>query len=228
VLAPVAAGGAPDAAGRRREMTIVWWIVGIVVTVVAVTFFIGLLLTVLFITGGPSTDLVCTDSVSGVERAVQSTAPLSDALQARLDALDDQLDAGSAGQVNFNESDATSRSLQFALEHDIPVTELVVCFLDGGIIEGRAELDLGELVGALGLLGGSVKAEARGTVDLSGASIRVDLTDFSVGNVPGFATNLAEGPLEDLINNALADDAQLDHSYALAVEEINAVLSGTP
>ena len=208
-------------------MTVVWWIVGIVVTVVVLVIGLGVVLTALFVTGGPSTDLVCTDSVSGVERTVQSTVPLSDALQARLDALDDQLDAGSAGQVNFNESDATSRALQFALEEDIPITELVICFGENGVIEGRAKVDLGELVGALGILGGSVKAEAKGTVDFSGGVIRIDLTGFSVGNAPGFGSNLAEGPLEDLINEALAD-VTLDHGYAFSVEEINAELSGTP
>ena len=208
-------------------MTVVWWIVGIVVTVGVLVIGLGFALTVLFVTGGPSTDLVCTDSVSGAERTVQSTAPLSDALQARLDALDDQLDVGSAGQVNFNESDATSRTLQFALEEGIPITELVICFHDNGVIEGRAKVDLGELVGALGIFGGSVKAAASGTVDLSGGVIRIDLTDFSVGNAPGFGSNLAEGPLEDLINEALAE-VTLDHGYAFSVEEINATLSGTP
>ena len=208
-------------------MTVVWWFVGIGVTLAVAAVGIGLLLTALFVTGGPSTDLVCTDSVSGSERPVRSTVALSDELQARLDRLDDRLDAGSAGQVSLTESDATSRALLFALEEDLPISELVICFHDNGVIEGRAQVDLGELVGALGILGGSVKAEANVTVDTSGGTIRVDLTNFSVGNVPGFATDLAEGPLEDLINEALADEG-IEHVYSLGVQEIEAVLSGTP
>ena len=45
--------------------------------------------------------------------------------------------------------------------------------------------------------------------------------------MPGFATDLAEGPLEDLINEALADEG-IEHVYSLGVQEIEAVLSGTP
>lgn len=148
-------------------MTVVWWVIGVVVTLVVVVVGLGVLTTALVLTGGPSTDLVCTDSVSGAERTVQSTVALSDALQARLDALDDQLDAGSAGQGNFNESDATARALQYALEFeaDIPIEELVICFQDGGVIEARAKVDVGPF-------GGTVKAQAKATVDLSGGSIR--------------------------------------------------------
>ena len=103
----------------------------------------------------------------------------------------------------------------------------MICFHDGGVIEGRARVDLGELVGALGTLGGSVKAEANATLDLSGGAMQINLTDFSVGNVPGFATSLAEGPLEDLINEALAD-ILLEHSYSLSVQQQDALLAGTP
>ncbi len=208
-------------------MTIVWWFVGIAVTVAVLVIGSGGLLAVLLVTGGPPTDLVCADSMSGAERTVRSTAPLSDALQARFDALDDQLNQGNAGQVDFNESDATSRALQFVLEEDLPVTEVVVCFHDGGVIEIRAKVDLGELVGALAVLEGDVRAEATGTFDFSGGSIRIDLTSLNVGNVPGFATDFAEEPLEELINEALAEQA-LDHGYSLRVEEANAALSGTP
>ena len=199
-----------------------WWVIGVAVTLVVVVVGLGVLTTALVLTGGPSTDLVCTDSVSGAERTVQSTVVLSDALQARLDALDDQLDAGSAGQVNFNESDAMSRALQYALEFgaDIPIEELVICFQDGGVIEARAKVDVGPF-------GGTVKAQAKATVDLSGGTIRIELTDFSVGNLPGFANFLIEGTLEDEINDVLADET-LDHSYSFSVEEINALLSGTP
>ena len=69
-------------------------------------------------------------------------------------------------------------------------------------------------------------AGCRGRFIIPGV-IRIDLTGFSVGNAPGFGSNLAEGPLEDLINEALAD-VTLDHGYAFSVEEINAELSGTP
>jgi hypothetical protein len=208
-------------------MPFLWWFVGLFVTACLFVIGLGVLLTVLFVTGGPSTDLVCNDSISGAERTVLSSVALSDALQARLDALDGQLDTGSAAQVNLSESDATSRSLHFALEEGLLITELVICFHDGGVIEGRARVDLGELVGALGTLGGSVKAEANATLDLSSGVIQIDLTDFSAGNVPGFATGLAEGPLEDLINEALAD-VLLDHSYLLSVEQQAALLDGTP
>ena len=115
-----------------------------------------------------------------------------------------------------------SRALQYALEFgaDIPIEELAICFQDGGVIEARAKVDVGPF-------GGTVKAQAKATVDLSGGTIRIELTDFSVGNLPGFANFLIEGTLEDEINDVLADET-LDHSYSFSVEEINALLSGTP
>ena len=208
-------------------MTVVWWFVGIGVTLAVAAVGIGLLLTALFVTGGPSTDLVCTDSVSGSERPVRSTVALSDELQARLDRLDDRLDAGSAGQVSLTESDATLARAAVRAGGG-PADQRA------GDLLPRQRRDRGPGAGRprrarrrarhprrLG------EAEANATVDTSGGTIRVDLTNFSVGNVPGFATDLAEGPLEDLINEALADEG-IEHVYSLGVQEIEAVLSGTP
>ena len=206
--------------------TILSWIVGLVLMFVVLGVVLGFAATALFATGGPSTDLVCEDSVSGAERSVGSIATTGDQLQARIEGLDAQLDAGRPGNVSFTESEATSRAMQFIVEHDIPVKQVIICFEDGNIVRGRAELDLGGLVMPLGVGGASAKAEAVGTLDLSGEHPVVELHDFSAGNMPGFAVDLAKGPLEDAINAGLAQVVDLDHTYTLTVAEESATLAG--
>ena len=209
-------------------MTIVWWVVGVLVAVAVVIVGAGVILTALLVSGGPSTDLICSDDLSGTERTVRSTPQLSDALQTKIDALEDQLDLGQSGLVSFDESDTTSRATQFALANGLPVTEIVICFHDNGIVEGRAKVDLGEISDFLGVFGGSVKARALGTVDFSGPHPVVTINEIDVGSAPGFAIDIAEGPIEDIINEALEEEVNLDHDFGLLTQEGSAQLSGSP
>ena len=151
-------------------------------------------------------------------REVESTPALAQQLQAKLDELDAQLDAGQAASISFDESEATSRGRQFLEEENAPIADLKICFnADGPSASGNLEA----------VLGLDITAKVSADLFLDGEHPRVDNLDIDVGAVPGFAAGGFEGVVEDVINDQL-EHISLEHQLTITFGEGTATLSGQP
>jgi len=152
------------------------------------------------------------------DREVESSPALAQQLQAKLDELDAQLDAGQAASISFDESEATSRGRQFLEEENAPIADLKICFnADGPSASGNLEA----------VLGLDITAKVSADLFLDGEHPRVDNLDIDVGAVPGFAAGGFEGVVEDVINDQL-EHISLEHQLTITFGEGTATLSGQP
>ena len=152
------------------------------------------------------------------DREVQTSDALAQQFQGKLDAFNDQLDAGQAASFTFDESEATSRGRQFLEDENAPIEDLKVCFNPEGPSAS------GNLSAALGL---DVSVKVSGHLDFSGEHPRVDDLDIDVGGAPGFITGGFEGIVQDVINDQLAH-IDSEHQLAITFGEGTATLSGQP
>jgi len=152
------------------------------------------------------------------DREVDITASLAQQLQGKLDAMDDELDGGQASSFTFDESEATSRGVEFLEENNAPIDDLKVCFSTEGPSAS------GTLDAVLGL---NVKVKVSGNVDLSGEHPRITDLDIDVGSVPGFITGGFEGIVKDVINDQM-DKIDIEHDLTVTFGEGTATLSGQP
>jgi hypothetical protein len=152
------------------------------------------------------------------DREVVVSSALAEALQDKLDTFDEQLDAGQAASFTFDESEATSRGIEFLEENNAPIDDLKVCFnSDGPSASGKVSA----------VAGLDLDVKASGNVDLSGEHPRVDDLDIDVGRVPGFVTGGLEGLIKDVINDQL-DHIDVEHRLTITFGEGTATLSGQP
>jgi hypothetical protein len=152
------------------------------------------------------------------DREVASNPALAQQLQAKLDELNAQLDAGQAASITFDESEATSRGRQFLEDENAPIADLKICLnVDGPSASGNLEA----------VLGLDVTAKVSGDLLLDGEHPRVDNLDVDVGAVPGFAAGGFEGVVEDVINDQL-EHISIEHQLTITFGEGTAVLSGQP
>ncbi|HJX61630.1 MAG TPA: hypothetical protein VJ578_03585 [Dehalococcoidia bacterium] len=152
------------------------------------------------------------------DREIEFSPALAEQLQAKLDDLDAQLDAGQAASITFDESEATSRGRRFLDEENAPVADLKICLNpDGPSASGSLEA----------VLGLDVTAKVSGDLFLDGEHPRVDNLDIDVGTVPGFAAGGFEGVVEDVINDQL-EHISLEHQLTITFGEGMATLSGQP
>jgi hypothetical protein len=151
-------------------------------------------------------------------RDVETSSALAQQLQAKLDRFDEQLDAGQAASITFDESEATSRGQEFLEEHNAPIDDLKVCFNSEGPSAS------GKVSAVAGL---DLNVKASGKVNLSGAHPRVDDIDIDVGRVPGFITGGLEGVIKDVINDQM-DHIDIEHQLTITFGEGTATLSGQP
>jgi len=151
-------------------------------------------------------------------REVQSSSTLADQLQAKLDQLNAQLDAGQPASITFDESEATSRGRRFLDDENAPIADLKICFSSDGPSAS------GSLDAVLGL---DVTAKVSGDFLLDGEHPRVDNLDIDVGAVPGLAAGGFEGAVEGVINDQL-EHISLDHQLTITFGEGTATLSGQP
>jgi hypothetical protein len=140
------------------------------------------------------------------------------AFQAKLDNLNDQLDAGQPGSFQFTESEAASRAVQFLDEHDAPIEDLKVCFRENQA-SASATVDIP--------FGPNVEAKLTGTLDLTGETPKLNV-DIDVGSVPGFVTGTVEWLVERIADDQLVEIDLEEHDYRLEFAEGTATLSGTP
>ena len=151
-------------------------------------------------------------------REVESSPALAEQLQAKLDDLDAQLDAGQAASITFDESEATSRGRQFLEEENAPVADLKICLNpDGPSASGNLDA----------VLGLDVTAKVSGDLFLDSEHPRVDNLDIDVGAVPGFAAGGFEGVVEEVINDQL-EHINIEHQLTITFGEGTATLSGQP
>jgi hypothetical protein len=152
------------------------------------------------------------------DRQVESDPALAQQLQAKLDQLNAQLDAGQAASFTFDESEATSRGRQFLDDENAPIADLKICFSSDGPSAS------GSLDAVLGL---DVTAKVSGDLFLDGQHPRVDNLDIDVGAVPGFVTGGFEGTIKDVINDQL-EHINIEHQLTITFGEGTATLSGQP
>ncbi len=167
----------------------------------------------LAITGGPA------DCQPGGGPIVVSDA-LSDAFQQKWDEFDATLDAGSPASVTFSESEVTSRAVNWINNEDGPdFDDAQICFHDG----------YGEATGTLRSWGiFDVKFQLRGTAELTGNRLLIDIEDIDIGNVPDPLHLWFEGQLEDPIEEGLDNLGLEPHSYTLTLTEGSVTVEGVP
>ncbi len=131
-------------------LRLISWLLALLIIglpVAAIAFF------VLAITGSPG-------SCEEEGRPITAEPSQAASFQQDLDQLKAALDAGQAASVVLDDREATSRARLWSDEHDLPISDIVVCFsAEGGAASGKIDIpflpvDVGVLI--------------RGTVDLTG------------------------------------------------------------
>ena len=141
-------------------------IFGIIVAVVVVIVVVGALLVV---AGKPAS---CVDRMATVSPAA------SQALRSKWDQFKVQAAARPAS-VTFNESEVTSRGVEFLQGQQMAVEGLQVFLCQEGYAQAT-----GVYTGA----GVGIDVLVQGTLDLSGPNPRLDFQKIQAGNLPGFLT----------------------------------------
>ena len=186
-------------------------LLGILAGIITLFVIFVVVTAVLAVAGGPG---ACTPGGG----PISITAANATAFQSKWDAMDDTLDMGQAASADFNESEVSSRADNYISdESDAPFEDVRVCLHDG-FGEGSAKLSV---------LGIDVEVKVTGTMTLTGTTPVANITKIEVGAVPGFATDLIEGIVEDAIEDGLKD-IELNHDYAPTISEGNANIQGTP
>ena len=188
----------------RLVMTVIGGLVGVVVVVVVVVVAAAFV-------GSPG------ECDSG-DREVRVSPAAAQQFQAKLDQLNEQLDAGQAASFTFDESEATSRGREFLDEQNAPIEDLKVCFNpEGPSASGKVSAVAGQ----------NLDVKVSGKANLSGKHPRIDDLSVDVGLVPGFVTGGLEGLLEGVINDQF-DHIDIEHQLTITFGEGTATLSGQP
>lgn len=179
-------------------------IVGVPLTII--TFFL------LVLAGSPG-------SCEAEDRPITYDALRAVSFQEKWGQLDDALNADQLSTAVFDESEATSRARIWADEHDVPVSDLYLCFNpEGGAISGKVDIPF---------FPGDVDVLIRGTMDLTGERPEFVVEEIEVGRLPGPLTDLVEGFINNLIDDQ-TEDLELSHDYGLTFGEGEVTVSGQP
>src|SRR3970040_631105 len=162
---------------------------------------------VLAFTGGPAP---CTPGGG----PITVSAANAGTLDTKWDDFTRSLSGGSAGSVNFNESEISS-----FVDREVgdPFSDPRVCIHDG----------YGEGTASLEILGFDAKIRVKGNMDLTGAHPVAKLDDIEVGNVPDFLIDV----VKDFVESAIDDETKkvdLNHPMTPTLTEGDAKLDGTP
>ncbi len=139
--------------------------------------------------------------------------------QTAWDGFQATLDSGQATTVTFNESEVSSRAQQWLDERDSPITELRICFTEGGA-GASAKIDVPFMPGDIDVL-------VRGTLILTGGQVELDIDEVEVGGLPGPLND----PVQSFVDDMIADetiDLELERDYQLAFSEGSVTVSGQP
>ena len=145
---------------------------------IVIIFGMGIVGTALLITGTPQP---C------VDRQVLVSPAASQSLKGKWDGFRAQVASGPAS-VTFNESEVTSRGVEYLKDKDVPLNDLQVYLCAQGY---------GEAMGTLDVLGRDVRTIIRGSLDLSKDKPRLDVQSIRAGNLPsGVATRIVNEILD--------------------------------
>jgi hypothetical protein len=121
------------------------------------------------------------------DREIPVSPEASQALKQKWDAFAAQAAAGPAN-VTFNESEVTSRGVEYLDEKDVPLNDLQVYLCPDGY---------GEATGTVNALGRDINVLIRGTLDLSADQPRIDVQKIEAGNLPsGVGTTIVNQILD--------------------------------
>ena len=144
------------------------------------------------VVAGVAVVLVLTGSPEACSDRVISPSPQARVeLQNKWDGFKLQASTGVA-EVIFNETEVTSRGIEFLNKEGVPLENLQVFFCGQGFADVTATF-----VGG----GPAVDLLARGTLDISGDRPKVEIESVRAGNLPGFV------PLGELLAS-LDDEAR--------------------
>jgi len=154
----------------------------------------------------------------GGSRPLGADPSLAQSFQQRWSAFEAQLNAGQPATFGVTDDEATSRLRQFLGQTDAPVSDVRLCFVQGG----------GDVSGRISSpVGGSVAVRVRGGVDLSGAHPKTRIDSIRIGGLPSFATAPFRGLVTRIIDHE-SDQVALDHSVDVRLEDGRVTFSGRP
>ncbi len=139
--------------------------------------------------------------------------------QTAWDGFQATLDSGQPATVTFNETEVSSRTQQWLDERDSPITDLRICFTDGGA-GASAKLDVPFMPGDIDVL-------VRGTLILTGGEAKVDIDELEVGGLPGPLNDPVQSFVDDVIADELID-LEVERDYQLTFSEGSVTVSGQP
>ena len=190
-------------------MRLISWLLALVVIglpLAAIAFF------VLAIVGSPG-------SCEEEGRPIAAEPAQAASFQQDLDQLKAALDAGQVASVVLDDREVTSRARLWSEEHDLPVSEIVVCFsAAGGAASGKIDIPF---------LPVDVDVLIRGTVDLTGEHVEIDIEEIEVGGLPGPVADRVKAVVNRLLEDQ-TEELELSHFYGVAFEEGEMTISGQP
>ncbi len=122
--------------------------------------------------------------------------------------------------ITVTDSQVTSRGVRYLDEEDVPIHDLQVhfCAPTAGETNGHAEAS-----GKVSVLGRDVNVVARGTLDLSGETLKLQIDSLEAGNLPSWVAK----PATDLIANGDYRTLHLKASLtSIAYRDGSAVIEG--
>jgi hypothetical protein len=145
----------------------------------------------------------------GGGRPLGTDPSLAQSFQQRWSAFDTQLNAGQPATFSVSDDEATARLRQFLGQTDAPVSDVRLCFVQGG----------GDVSGHISSpVGGSVTVRVRGGVDLSGAHPKTHIDSIRIGGLPAFATAPFRGLVTRIIDHQ-SDQVRLDQAANVRFED---------
>lgn len=167
---------------------------------------------VVALTGDPGS---CADA----NRPISPRPADAAAFQQKWERLNDTLNAGQVSSTTFTENEVTARARQWGRDHQVPVTELFVCFtVEGGAASGKVDVPF---------FPGDVDVLVRGAVDLRGERPKVVIEDIEMGGLPGPLADLLKGRIDSLIEDQ-TEDLDLTHDYGVSFADGAITVSGQP
>lgn len=183
------------------------WLLGLVVVaapIAAIAFF------VLAVAGSPG-------SCEAEGQAVVFTPGQAGSFQEKWDQFDAAVAAGPGSTVVFSESEVTSRARFWIDEHDVPVSEFLVCInAEGPAASGKVDVPF---------FPGDIDVLIRGTLDLRGEHPKAVIEEFEIGGLPGPVAEMVEELVEKLIDDQTVQ-IDLKHDYHATFGEGEVTITG--
>ncbi len=184
------------------------WMLGLAVVaapLAAIAFF------VLAVAGSPG-------SCETEGRPIDFTPQQAVAFQMKWDQFSAALDAGPGSTVVFSEGEATSRARLWIEEHDVPVSDFMLCFnTDAASASGKVDVPY---------FPGDVDVKVSGTVELRGEHPVAIIDDVEIGGLPGPLADLVEELVDDLVDEQTELIELEPHDYHVTFGEGEATVTG--